>query len=183
MVGTGCTITINPPPLVVTCSTINMGTVGVPFNSPVMTVTGGTAPYTFSVGSGTLPAGLTLNASTGAISGTPTAPGTFTIKVTDAKGVVGTGCTITINPPPLVVTCSAINMGTVGVPFNSQVMTVTDGTAPYTFSVSSGTLPAGLTLNASTGAITGTPTAPGTFTIKVTDANGAVGTGLSLIHI
>ena len=180
-VGTGCTITINPPPLVVTCSAINMGTTGVPFNSPVMTVTGGTPPYTFSVGSGTLPAGLILNTSTGAISGTPTAPGTFTIKVTDSKGAVGTGCSITINPGPPVVTCSAINTGTVGMPFNTPALTVTGGTSPYTFSVSSGTLPAGLTLNASTGAITGTPTAPGTFTIKVTDANGAVGTGCTII--
>jgi len=180
-VGTGCTITINPPPLVVTCSAINMATVGVPFNSPVMTVTGGTPPYTFSVSSGTLPPGLTLNTSTGAISGTPTAPGTFTIKVTDANGAMGTGCSITVNPGPPVVTCSAINTGTVGMPFNSPALTVTGGTAPYTFSVSSGTLPAGLTLNASTGAITGTPTAPGTFTIKVTDANGAVGTGCTIV--
>jgi len=90
-----------PQPLKVTCSAINTGTVGVPFNSGPETVTGGTPPYTFSVG-GTLPVGLTLNPSNGAVSGTPTATGTFTINVTDSKGVVGTGCKITINPSCLV---------------------------------------------------------------------------------
>ena len=64
-----------------------LGEVGVALNSPAMTVNGGTAPYTFSV-IGTLPAGLTLNTTTGAITGTPTASGTFTIQVKDAKGAV-----------------------------------------------------------------------------------------------
>ncbi len=176
--GTGCTITINPP-ISVTCSATNTGEVGVPFNSGPITVTGGVPPYTFSIGSGTLPAGLTLNTSTGAVTGTPTAPGTFTIKVTDSLGGTGTGCTITINPP-ISVTCSATNTGEVGVPFNSGPITVTGGAPPYTFSIGSGTLPAGLTLNTSTGAVTGTPTAPGTFTIKVTDSLGATGTGCTI---
>src|ERR1017187_6785291 len=177
-----CSVTVNPPPQL-TCSATNSGEVGVPFNSGPITVTGGTSPYTFSIGSGTLPAGLTLNTSTGAVTGTPTAAGTFTIKVTDANGVVGTGtCAITIVGPPQV-TCSATNSGEVGVPFNSGPITVTGGTSPYTFSIGSGTLPAGLTLNTSTGAVTGTPTASGTFTIKVTDANGVVGTGTCAITI
>ena len=56
------------------------------FSSPAITVTGGTPPYTFSVASGILPAGLTLNSSTGAITGTPTSPGTFSIQATDSTG-------------------------------------------------------------------------------------------------
>ena len=132
-----------------------------------MTITGGTPPYTFTV-VGTLPAGLTLNTSTGAVTGTPTASGTFSIKVTDAGGAAGTACSITINPP-LSVTCAAVSTGEVGVAFNSGPMTITGGTAPYTFSVV-GTLPAGLTLNTSTGAVTGTPTSSGTFSVQVTDA-------------
>ena len=164
-----CSLTVNPP-LMVTCQAVNTGDVGVPFKSGPMTVTGGTAPYTFSIGSGSLPPGLTLNTSTGAVTGTPTAAGTFTVKVTDANGATGTSCKITINPK-LAVTCQAVNTGDVGVPFNSGPLTVTGGTAPYKFSIV-GTLPPGLTLNTSTGAVTGTPTAAGTFTVKVTDAVG-----------
>jgi hypothetical protein len=168
-----CAITINGP-LSVTCAAINTGDVGVPFNSGPMTVTGGTAPYTYSI-VGTLPAGLTLNTSTGAVTGTPTASGTLTVKVTDALGNSSTSCTITINGP-LSVTCAAVTTGDVGVPFNSGPMTVTGGTAPYSFSIV-GVLPAGLTLNTSTGAITGTPTAAGSFSVKVTDAVGNTSTG------
>ena len=173
-----CPYTINSPPSLTCLTTGTTGEVGVPFSSPALTVSGGTAPYTFSVATGTLPAGLTLNPSTGAISGTPTAAGSFTIKVTDANGAVSTGtCPYTINPPPSLTCLTTGTTGEVGVPFSSPAMTVSGGTAPYTFSVATGTLPAGLTLNPSTGAISGTPSAAGTFTIKVTDANGAVATG------
>ena len=172
-----CSLTVNPP-LQVTCQAVNVGDVGVPFNSGPMKVTGGTRPYTFSIGSGTLPAGLTLNTSTGAVIGTPTAPGTFSVKVTDANGAVGTSCTITINPA-LSVTCQANNTGEVGVSFNSGPMNVTGGTPPYMYSIV-GTLPPGLTLNTSTGAVTGTPTAAGTFTVKVTDAAGSSSTSCTI---
>jgi len=170
---TTCAITIVSGPSLA-CSAVTSGEAGVVFNSPAMTVTGGTAPYVFSV-VGTLPAGLLLNASTGAIAGTPTASGTFSIQVKDANGAVATTtCAITINGA-LSVSCAAISTGTVGVAFDSGPMTVTGGTPTYTYLVV-GTLPAGLTLNASTGAISGTPTASGTFSIKVTDANGATST-------
>src|SRR5205814_1922175 len=158
------------PSLTCPATASSNGEVGALFSSPAITVTGGTAPFTFSV-VGTLPAGLTLNTSTGAISGTPTASGTFSIKVTDAKGVSSAAsCPFTIiGGPSLTCPATASSTGEVGVLFGSPAITVTGGTAPYTFSVV-GTLPAGLTLNTSTGAISGTPTANGTFSIKVTDA-------------
>jgi uncharacterized protein (TIGR03437 family) len=166
-----CPFTIVAGPSV-SCPTSNSGEVGAPFNSPATTVTGGVAPFTFTV-AGTLPAGLTLNASTGAISGTPTAPGSFGVKVTDANGVVATGsnCPFTIIAGPSI-TCPPANSGEVGAAFSSPAITVTGGIAPYTFAVV-GTLPAGLTLNAASGAISGTPTAAGSFGVKVTDARGA----------
>jgi hypothetical protein len=173
---TGCRITIHGA-LLVTCAAFNTGEVGVPFSSGPMTVTGGTAPYTYSI-VGTLPAGLTLNTSTGAVSGTPTAAGTFTVKVTDALGKSSTSCNITIKGP-LSVTCAAANVGEVGVPFTSGPMTVTGGIAPYSYSIV-GTLPAGLTLDTSTGAVSGTPTAAGTFTVKVTDALGNSSTSCTI---
>src|SRR6202042_2712144 len=87
--------------LFLTCSTTNTGVVGVPFNSPAPMITGGTAPFTFSVATGTLPPGLTLNAATGAITRSPTAAGSFAIQVTDANGAVSTGtCAYSIGTPP-----------------------------------------------------------------------------------
>jgi hypothetical protein len=167
--GTACPITINSA-LSATCAAVTTGEVGLAFNSGAMTVSGGTAPYAYSV-VGTLPAGLTLNTTTGAITGTPTVPGTFTVQVKDASGATSTACPITINSA-LSATCAAVTTGEVGLAFNSGAMTVSGGTAPYTYSVV-GALPAGLTLNTSTGTIAGTPTTSGAFSVKVTDAKGA----------
>ena len=138
-----------------------------------MTVTGGTSPYTFSV-TGTLPAGLTLNASTGAITGTPTAAGTFTIKVTDANGVVAaTTCPFTIVTAP-VATCVVIN-ALWGVALSPVTMIGSGGAGgPYTFSATG--LPAGLTMSTS-GTISGTPTVSGTFSYTVTVKDSAGNTG------
>ena len=171
-----CSVTVNPP-LSVTCASVSVGEVGLAFDSGPMTVTGGTAPYTFSI-VGTLPAGLSLNPSTGAITGTPTASGSFSVQVTDALGATSAGCLITINTV-LSVTCATVSVGEVGVAFNSGPMTVSGGTAPYTFSIV-GTLPAGLSLNPSNGAITGTPTASGSFSVVVTDALGATSAGCAI---
>lgn len=154
------------------------GAVGVAYFQTI-TASGGTAPYTFAVIAGTLPAGLTLTPG-GVLSGTPTTAGssTVTIRGTDANGCFGTVIyTIVIALVPPV--CPAINFtpatlpnGTVGVPY-SQTFTGSGGTAPYTFGVTAGALPAGLSLSA-TGVLSGTPTTAGTsnFTIRATDANG-----------
>jgi hypothetical protein len=71
----------------------------------------------------------------------------------------------------LTLSCSATTSGTVGAPFTSGAIAVGNGTGPYTFSVV-GTLPAGLTLDTATGAVTGTPTAAGSFSITAADKNG-----------
>ena len=176
---TMCPFTIVPPPTL-TCPTVSSGEVSVALNSPAMTVSGGTSPYTFSVANGgTLPSGLTLNPTNGAITGTPTAAGTFTIQVKDSTGAVATTmCPFTIVPPPTL-TCPTVSSGEVSVALNSPAMTVSGGTSPYTFSVANGgTLPSGLTLNPTTGAISGTPSAPGNFTLQVKDANGVAATAM-----
>ncbi len=162
-------VTVNP-------ASLPNGTVGTAYIGN-LSATGGTAPYTYSVSAGALPAGLTLTASNGRIRGTPTTAATssFTIRATDRFGAVGTrSYTVTINPA-IVVNPTTLPNWTLGVAY-SQMVSATGGTGSYTFS-RSGTLPAGLTLNATTGAITGTPTATGsrTFTIRATDGNGAIG--------
>src|SRR4030095_9341396 len=159
-------------------ATLPNGTVGVAYSQTV-SATGGTGSYTFSVSAGSLPAGLSLNAATGAITGTPTTAATsnFTITATDGLGATGARAySVTINPA-ITVNPATLPNGTVGVAY-SQTVSATGGTGSYTFSVSAGSLPAGLSLNAATGAITGTPTAVATsnFTITATDGLSATGT-------
>ena len=145
--------------------------------SQTITASGGTAPYSFVVTAGSLPTGLTL-ATGGAISGTPTALGnaSFTVTATDANGCTGSAA-YTLN-----VTCGAIAVAPGSLPNGtqnsaySQTITASGGIGPYTFAVTSGTLPAGLSL-ASGGALTGTPTGTGNsnFDVTATDANGCTG--------
>ena len=151
------------------------GEVGVAY-SRQLTVAGGTAPFTWSVVSGALPAGVTLNASTGLLSGTPTTGGTyaFTVQVLDASAQTATkAVTLVIAATPVLTFGPAA--GEVGVAYSTQPV-VTGGTAPFAWTVSAGSLPAGLALNASTGLITGTPTAAGSYslTLAATDTFGQV---------
>ena len=167
-------ITVNP-------ATLPNGTVGTVYNQ-VITATGGTAPYTFAVSSGTLPTGLTLNPTTGVINGSPTTAGTFTftITATDVNGCSGSrlyeitiaasGCAvITLSP-------TTLPPGQVNTLYN-QAVTASGGTPAYTYSVASGALPTGLTLNPATGVISGVPLATGlfNFTIRATDSQGCIG--------
>lgn len=154
------------------CDSPPSGTVGTAY-SHALVVSGGTAPYTFSIVGGSLPPGLSIDAATGVISGVPTTAGTFpfTAQVEDTNGVIAlVDCSITIieGPPPPVADCASPPPATFGVPY-SHAITVTGGTPPYTFIIISGALPDGLTLDSVTGVISGTPTAEGTFgfTIQV----------------
>jgi len=149
------------------------GEVNVPYSNQLV-VTGGTSPFVWSVITGSLPAGLTLNASSGLLSGTPTAAGSyaFTVQVVDASGQSASkAVTLVVAAAPVLTFAPAA--GEVAVAY-SQQPTVTGGTAPYAWKISAGSLPAGVTLNASTGLISGTPTASGTFsvTLTVTDSFG-----------
>jgi large repetitive protein len=140
-----------------------------------LTATGGSG-LTWSVSSGALPAGLNLNKDTGLISGTPTQTGDarFQIKVADSRGRSDVQTYTLSIVEPLKVTKPAL-VAEVGMPF-SLTLAATGGRAPYTWLATG--LPAGLTLDTATGAISGTPTTPGTASLKVTvkDALGLVNT-------
>jgi len=168
---TGCAlITVNP-------ATIPNGTAGTAYTQ-TFTQTGGSGTITWSV-TGALPTGITLNPSTGVLSGTPTQTGSFpiTITATDVNNCTGSraytlviGCqTITVNP-------ATLPNGTVGTPY-SQTVTQTGGIGTIGWSVSAGALPPGLTLNGTSGLLSGTPTLMGTFnfTITATDGNNCTG--------
>ncbi len=152
--------------------------VGVAYSS-ALTVTGGVAPYTFSISIGALPPGLSLNSSTGAITGTPTTAGTYnlTAQVVDSQGNTATAsCSIVVSPAVLTLS-GPTGTAQLGVAYSS-VLNAAGGVPPYTFSIISGSLPPGLLLNSSTGAITGTPTTVGTynFTAQVVDSQGNTAT-------
>jgi Putative Ig domain len=155
------------------------GTVDAAF-SQTFTQTGATGTATFTLNSGSLPAGLGPLGTNGVLSGTPTVPGSFpiTVKVTDSNGCTGVGSTYN-----LVINCQTItvtNPSTTAAVYNtafSQNFTQSGAHGTATFSLNSGTLPTGLSLTTA-GTLSGTPTVTGTFpiTVKVTDANGCTGT-------
>ncbi|MCY2964652.1 MAG: Ig domain-containing protein, partial [Planctomycetota bacterium] len=145
--------------------------------SQVISTNGGFGPLQFSVSAGSLPAGLTLNPTSGLISGTPTASGisNFTVKVVDTNGGTDTQAySLTINAPVLITTAT-LPAWTQNFAGYLQPVVATGGTGVLTFSLSTGTIPTGLTLNSATGVLSGTPSAVGTFafTIKATDTIGA----------
>ena len=170
-------ITINlPPPLNITTTSLPAGSIGQAYSGPVA-ATGGFGARTWSISAGTLPPGLNLNPTTGVISGTPICGRhiEFTVRVQDTAGQSDTqDLSIMINlPAPPNITTTSLPTGSIGQTYNETVA-VTGGTAPLTWSISAGTLPPGLTLNPTTGVISGTPTATGTspFTVRVADTFG-----------
>lgn len=164
--------------LKVSTLTLPGGTVGVSYNQ-TLAATGGTPGYVWSLnpGSSPLPVGLSLNPS-GVISGVATTAGTtiITVKVTDSAGGTATKqLSLTISPsgvvPVTITSPSLLPVGTVGTAY-STTLAASGGTPVFTWSVVSGSLPVGVTLNPSTGQLSGIPTSAGTstFTIRVLDS-------------
>ena len=160
-------ITINAaaPPLTITTTTLPAGTVGQAY-STTLAAAGGTPPLTWSLASGSdiLPAGLALDANTGVISGTPTTNETRlpTFRVIDSGAPQQSAqkqLSMTINPaatPLTITTTSPLPSGKVRIVYTAT-LTATGGTTPYSSWGVTPALPTGLSLDPSTGAITGTP--------------------------
>jgi large repetitive protein len=174
-------------------------TVGTAYSAPAPIVSGGTPPFTFVIAQNAVP-GLTMDSTTGAVTGTPTKAGTFkpTLRVTDSATPANVaqnnftivvaasgGSTITISP-------SGLGTLTNGAAVTPVTLTATSTTAPYTWTVTAGSLPAGLVLNNGTTTnattitsttnsitITGTPTTTGaySFTLSITDSATPMGSG------
>ncbi|MGE0433474.1 MAG: putative Ig domain-containing protein, partial [Planctomycetota bacterium] len=153
------------------------GYVGRPYSRQI-NAAGGFMPYTWSIPSGALPAGLSINTSSGLISGTPSSAGnnSFSVRVTDSNAPPDNDTEAytlqilivpTINSPA----AGPLPNATRNAPNYSQTFTGINGKTPYAWSASG--LPSGMTLNAISGVLSGTPTASGLFNITVTlnDAN------------
>lgn len=163
------------------------GTVGSAY-SLLLSDNGGAGSHTFTLASGTLPAGILLDQNTGLISGTATAVGavSVSVRVTDANGAFVDTAVFSLDfvaaplPPAPVVTPVA-NPLTIGNPgailgrFRnplSGLIAATGGTGRVTYAIS-GSLPEGVSFNTSNGAISGTPTAAGSFSVIVTATDSA----------
>ncbi len=159
--------TVMAPP-VITSAAGASGTVGSPLN---YAITATNSPTSYSAWS--LPPGLSVSSQTGTISGTPTTVGSYNATV-NAINAAGTGTkqvVFTITPLKPVITSAASATGRVGV---SLYYGITATNSPTSFSATG--LPAGLSLNAQTGAISGAPTAGGIFNVTL-GATNAGGTG------
>jgi hypothetical protein len=174
-------------PCVQTVATCAMqgGDNGVQYDQPI-TITGGVAPYTYTVASGSLPACLTLNGLanglTNTIVGTPCGTvlktSTFTIQVKDNAGAnvqpgeqttITQTFSITIRPPqPLSIATNPLPQGFTNTKYTAS-LSATGGVLPLTWSLQGGgnNVAPGLTLNPTTGQIAGTPTTTGTFSFQV----------------
>lgn len=168
-------LTVNPATLAIVTTALPNAIVGSAYTG-VLGAAGGVTPYTYAASG--LPSGLSINASTGAITGTPalSAVGTVSVgfTVTDAETTpqkATATLSITVLPSGLAITTTVLPDGIVNAPYTASVAAA-GGTPPYIFAASG--LPTGLSINPATGAVTGTPVAAdqGTtlITFNVTDS-------------
>jgi len=167
--------------LSITTSVLNAGRVGTPYSFTLAAT--GTAPISWNITSGSLPGGLTLSEE-GLISGTPTDYGTFdfTVKATNIAGSVTKALSMNVDASPIILTGS-LSGGIAGEAYEDTL--AASGTAPMTWAVSIGSLPAGLNLDTNTGVISGTPTAAvtSTFTVTATNSVGHDAKELSIVIV
>lgn len=178
------TLNVAAPTIAITPTSPAAGVSGIAY-SATLSASGGIGQYTYSVSSGALPTGLVLSTS-GQITGTPTRVGAFNfvILARDANGQTGTAnLTINIGVATLTITPTSLPNGAQGIDYN-QTISVSGGVAPYSFAITSGALPSGLSLNATSGVISGAPTSSGAanFTLTVTDSSGGTQASASVIY-
>jgi len=171
-------LVVASPTLTLPATTLAGGTAGQAYTAAINPATGGIAPYTYTLSAGALPAGVTVNSATGALSGTPTVAGNFNFSLTATDSTTGSAgqasqsYSLSIVSPTLTIAPPTLPAGAIGTAY-SQNLSASGGTAPYSYAISAGALPGGLTLTTG-GVLSGTPTVAGSFafTVSVTDAGG-----------
>ena len=172
-------ITIQPPPpLSIATTSLPNASRGSPYGFP-LAASGGIAPITWSISSGALPPGLSLDPTSGQISGTPMTQGTFTFTPTATDSAippqtatVASPLSLVVGPPlPLSVATTQLPEGLTATPY-SATLHANGGVGPFSWVITSGILPSGISLDSATGIISGLPTAvsSASFTVQVTDS-------------
>jgi hypothetical protein len=160
-------LTLTVAARLVAASRMGPGEVGIRYQGSI-TAAGGTAPLTWSVANGTLPAGLTLDPATGTVSGVPRAAGLFdlTFAVADTAGQRATIPAILRVAARLAVTTSRLPAGSVGASYRARLRS-SGGVAPKQWRILRGTLPRGVRLDTAAGTLSGTPRQAGVHRITV----------------
>jgi Putative Ig domain/Bacterial Ig domain len=181
----GATCTANMPsstatPLTIVTTSLPTGYVGTSYNYDGffggVYAGGGTPGYTYAVTQGSLPNGLTLGTTSGIISGYPTSSGTssFTVQASDSDGdpPVSQALSLTVDSEATLSIPSQTMPNAAQNQYYQQVLAASGGAWPYSWALTGGALPTGLTLS-SNGVVEGVPTASGTFTfnVKATDSS------------
>jgi hypothetical protein len=164
-------VTVGAPP----------GTVGSPY--AVRVSAEGVGTQTWSIASGTLPQGLTLQPTAGVLVGVPAITGTFPLKLaaTDSRGVATPVDLTIIVYPRLALVTTRLAGARIGRSYHATVRT-SGGLRPVTFRVRSGRLPIGVRLNASTGVLSGTPRKPGVYRATI-EARDGLGRAAARIYV
>jgi hypothetical protein len=163
--------------LTISTASLADGQVGIIY-SQTLKAAGGKGNYTWSLAGGSLPGRFALLANTGSINGTPDKDGTFsfTVQVSDGTSTATRDFSITIKPSgvPLVIGTTSLANGEVGIGY-SRTLSASGGIGTYSWSISSGSLPDGMTIDQVTGLISGTPKSAGifSFSVQVMDGTGA----------
>ena len=174
-------IVVNEALTILTISPLPAARVLEPYSGTFL-ATGGVPPYTWAIVGGAFPSGLNFDTQTGTISGSLFEPGTsvFTVRVTDSMGAMFDkqfSLPISRGPPPIIITEASLPQAAVGEAYMTR-LDAEQGVQPYSWSILGGTLPPGLTLDSTSGEITGMPNLPGEFGMTVLVEDGAGETGL-----